>query len=680
MGDFHLSFSPLFPDMVIAAIALIGFGLCLLSLRTHKVKAFYRLLFTGVLMLCLLQPQIVKEKRTPLKDVVLIAQDKSASMDFGHRHDIANASLSHLQTEFKKFPNLDVRTIDIAAGAEDETKVFDAVETALSDVPPDQRGGIIILSDGQIADIPSPELLKAPLHLVLSGSKKDRDRQIRIINAPGYGVVDETVSVKFRIEDQNMGTSSPVEVTLVRPDGKSETRDAVPGEDYEWPLAVTNAGQNAFELSTAVDTGELSPLNNSVILNVQGVRNRLHVLLVSGEPYPGARMWRDILNADPGVDLVHFTILRSPDKVDMTPNSELSLIAFPFEELFERKLKNFDLIIMDRFGLNTVLPDYYFANMRDYVLKGGALLEINGPDYSTPSSIYQTSLGDILPGVPNGEMLEGKFKPAVTALGKTHPVTSPLAAIPQWGSWLQQSPVTAIKGDVLMTGLQGNPLLILSRTGEGRVAQMTSDQIWLWSRGYENGGPTNELLKRTIHWLMKEPELDEKALDIKSDKDTITIRTRDAKNNILSVTTPDRKESTLTLSAGSDGWLSGTMTVTAKGIYKFSDGEQQKLISVGDMTKPEFTDIITSDKKLLPSVKASGGGIIWAEDKSGFDIRYISPQKTMGGTDWIGLRRNGSSNVAASETKPLLPPLLFELILLLAALGLWYNESRVKKS
>lgn len=680
MDGFHISFLPLFPNTIIGIIAFAGFCIFLFSLRPYKAKAFYRLFFASILVLCLLQPQLVKEKRQPLKDVVLIAHDKSDSMDFGRRSGIAATSLARLQNELKQFPNLDIRVIDVMNNSDDETRVFDAIDAALSDVPPNQRGGAIILSDGQIADKPSADLLKAPLHLILSGSKRDRDRQIKILNAPAYGVVDESVTVKFRIEDSNMGPASPVEVTLQKPDGQNESRMVIPGEDQDWLLNIDNAGQNVFELSTGVADSELSPINNRAILTVQGVRNRLHVLLVSGEPYPGARMWRDILNADPGVDLVHFTILRSPDKVDMTPNSELSLIAFPFEELFERKLKNFDLIIMDRFGLNTVLPDYYFANMKNYVLQGGALLEINGPDYSTPSSIYQTSLGDILPGLPNGDLLKGKFTPSVTALGKTHPVTAPLIAIPKWGSWLQQSPVQVLKGDVLMTGIQNNPLLVLSRTGEGRVAQMTSDQIWLWSRGHDGGGPTNELLKRTIHWLMKEPELDETALDIKADKDRIIIRTRNAENQRLGTISPDGSESAVNLSAGNDGWLTATMPVSKKGIYKFSDGSRQKLVSIGDMTKPEFADIITTDTKLSKPVAASGGGIIWAEDKPDFNVRYIPHQKTMAGRDWIGLRRNGSSNVISSETKPLLPPLWFEVLLLLAALGLWYNESRIRKS
>ena len=71
-------------------------------------------------------------------------------------------------------------------------------------------------------------------------------------------------------------------------------------------------------------------------------------LLKRNLPNTGERVWRSLLKADPAVELVHFTILRPPTKVDNTPADQLSLIAFPVDELFNRKLNSFDLVIFDR--------------------------------------------------------------------------------------------------------------------------------------------------------------------------------------------------------------------------------------------------------------------------------------------------------------------------------------------
>lgn len=664
--DYTLAFDPMLPLGILLAFAIAFTLLLLFTLRGNAAKASARFAFACLLLLFLAQPQLIKENRKSLDDVALIAVDKSLSENFGNRKTTSASALERLQAELKKISGLETRTIDVAIRASDETKVFETIETSLADVPESQRAGVILLTDGQVTDAPSKDLLKsAPLNVILTGSKRDKDREIKIINAPGYSVLGESVSLKFRIEDHNISSGNIVSVTLNKPDGTTETRSVPVNTDQDWPLTITNAGQNIFELSTPPVTDEISVLNNRAVINVQGVRNRLRVLLVSGEPYPGARMWRDLLKADPGVDLVHFTILRSPEKIDMTPPNELSLIAFPFQELFERKLKNFDLIIMDRFSLTTALPDYYFQNMMNYVRQGGALLEISGPSYATDTSLHFTSLGSVLPGLPDGSILRQEFKPAITETGKTHPVTMPLLSAPSWGPWLQQLPMQPKFGEVLMTGIDGRPLLILAHVNDGRVAQLASDQMWLWSRGYKGGGPTKELLRRTVHWLMKEPELDETAMKIQTTGKDINIRMREGDDNSpLEVSDPYNKIETITLSKGEDGWLSANIPDAKDGIYKFKSGERTKIVAIGDTTTPEFSNIIATDKNLRPSVLSSKGSLIWAEERNNFIPR---------------LKRNESSSLVSTEAKPLLPPEIMSGLALLAGLLLWWLESRKKR-
>ena len=262
--------------------------------------------------------------------------------------------------------------------------------------------------------------------------------------------------------------------------------------------------------------GEITDQNNRAIAVIEGIRDRLRVLLVSGEPHPGERTWRNLLKSDPSVDLVHFTILRPPEKQDGTPIKELSLIAFPTRELFVEKLDQFDLIIFDRYNRQGVLPQLYLANVADYVEKGGAVLLAAGPDFASPAGLYYTPLGGILSTAPTGNMLEGAFKPQVTGIGERHPVTRGLPGWkkdnPDWGRWFRLVDTEVSGDETVMSGLQDKPLLVLSRKGEGRVATLLSDHGWLWARGFEGGGPQTEMLRRMAHWLMKEPDLEEEAL------------------------------------------------------------------------------------------------------------------------------------------------------------------------
>ncbi|CAN0587748.1 unnamed protein product, partial [Ectocarpus sp. 12 AP-2014] len=146
------------------------------------------------------------------------------------------------------------------------------------------------------------------------------------------------------------------------------------------------------------------------------------------------------------------------------------------------------------------------------VEQGGAVLVAAGPDFASADSIYRSPLADILPAEPTARVVDQGYRPAVTELGLRHPVTSGLQGADTWGRWLRQIEVEPIKGDVVMSGVDERPLLVLDRVGEGRVALLASDQAWLWNRGYEGGGPQLDLLRRLAHWMMKEPELEEEAL------------------------------------------------------------------------------------------------------------------------------------------------------------------------
>ncbi|MCB1840975.1 MAG: hypothetical protein KDI61_12055, partial [Alphaproteobacteria bacterium] len=494
----------------------------------------------------------------------------------------------------------------------------------------------------------------------------------------------------YKIEDtRNIGASSAV-VTFTRHDGSTERFNVPVNTEQTLSLPIENSGQNVFEIEVQKVDGELTYANNKAALLVNGVRDRLRVLLVSGKPHAGGRTWRDLLTSDPGVDLVHFTILREPQKLDLTPQDELSLIAFPFRELFEIKLYDFDLIIFDRYHLNRILPNMYFDNIAKYVEEGGAFLEASGPSFAGEDSIYMTSLMSILPGSPTGDVIDRPFKPTPTDLGRRHPVTDSLVwgdyhskdkGVPSWGRWLRQVDLHRESGDVLMNGVDGKPLLILDRVKKGRVAQIASDQIWLWSRGFESGGPHAELLRRVVHWLMKEPELDERALSVLVDRNTIIVRKHiyDQDKETIKMTTPDGQSSTFDLTSTPEGWLEHKVSASALGIYAFEDssGERRYAI-IGDINPPELFSVKTTSEKLEPVLTASKGGAVWLSDVPEPRVRLLSNSRNYAGNNWVGLRRNNDYTVTGVKDIPLMPEWMSLLLLFCVLTFAWWREGQFK--
>lgn len=642
-------------------------------------------LVAAAFLMILLNPSLLEEQREPVKDTAVVVVDRSPSQNFGSRTKTTNDILHAIRPQLEAIDDVQLRVVD--ASDKHETRLFEALDRALADIPLQRRAGVIMLTDGQVHDVPEdPEKRKSygPVHVLLSGEKNERDRQLVILEAPSYGIVDSTVTIRYRIEDHGGSPGNPMVTVLIH--GGEPQMDLVPvNVEQTATLHVAHAGQNVFEIEASPLADEITTVNNRAPVLVNGVRDRLKVLLVSGKPHPGERTWRDLLTSDPGVDLVHFTILREPEKVDVTPQNELSLIAFPFRELFEVKLYDFDLIIFDQYSLNRILPNYYFANIAKYVEEGGALLEASGPSFAGTDSVYGTELKDILPAFPTGGMMEASYVPALTDLGKRHPVTQNLSwnrnnnGERSWGPWLRQIAVQPKKGDVIMSGIQEQPLLILDHVGKGRVAQLATDQIWLWSRGYKGGGPQGELLRRLAHWLMKEPELEENALDIVSDQDSILVRRRSLHDTVRQVTLslPDGTKKDLDLKESSAGWLEVRIPTALSGIYSVTDGQQKRYAIVGEPNPPEWRSVITTDRQMNAMTAETGGSLHWVSSEGIPNIRRIAASnRNFGGTGWIGLKDNNAFTVSGVRDIPFLPAWFSAIILLAMAIAAWWFEGR----
>ncbi len=685
-----IHFSPLLDEVWLIVIAVVGLLLLALSFWKSRRALFSRSLTFIFFLLVLLNPSLLQENRKSVADVAVVMVDRSMSQKMGDREERTNIALESVKSQLADNQSLELRVIEAPdeATLANETRLFNALELAYANVSKQRRAGVIFITDGQIHDVPNNEEFYTqygPVSALLSGDKDEKDRQIVITNAPAYGLVGQSVTVKYKIEDTDNIGQSFANVVFRRHDGSEEYFRVPVGIEQSLDLPIEHSGQNVFEIETDKLDGEITYANNRAAFLVNGVRDRLRVLLVSGKPHAGGRTWRDLLTSDPGVDLVHFTILREPQKLDFTPQNELSLIAFPFRELFEIKLYDFDLIIFDRYHLNRILPDVYFDNIARYVEEGGAFLEASGPSFAGDSSIYMTSLMNILPGSPTGEVFEQPYKPELTDLGNRHPVTNNLVwgdrstagDTPEWGRWLRQVDLQRESGDTLMQGVNNKPLLILDRIKKGRVAQIASDHIWLWSRGYENGGPHAEMLRRVVHWLMKEPELDERALEIKVEKDTIIVRKHiyDQEQETITITRPSGKSDEFDLELSDAGWIEHRVKADELGIYAFEDSRgERRFAIIGDLNPPELLSVKTTDEKLKPVMEASYGGAVWLSDVAEPRVRLLSNSRHYAGRNWVGLRKNNDYTVTGVKDIPLMPEWMSLFLLLCVLTFAWWRE------
>ena len=687
-----IEFLPFVSWPVIWALAAFGVVLFALLLWRARRGALLRALAYAMLLLAIANPHLKQEDREPLNDVLAVVVDDTQSQAIAGRDPRTEAIRKDLEERLKTFPNLDVRWIHSVStsgdGDRDGTMLFTDLAKGLADVPPDRLAGVIMLTDGNVHDVPGNAAalgFDAPVHALLTGKPGEFDRRLEVLRAPRFGLVGGEQPVEVRVTETTPGDAKSVQLTVTRQGEPPSTKTVLIGEKVDIPVKVDHAGPNIVEIEAEAAPGELTTVNNRAVLTVEGVRENMRVLLVSGEPHAGERTWRNMLKSDAAVDLVHFTILRPPEKQDGTPINQLSLIAFPTRELFQEKLDQFDLIIFDRYQRRGVLPLLYLENVAHYVERGGAVLVSAGDDYASPLSLYRTPLGEVLPAAPSGRVVEEPFKPMLTELGQKHPVTRDLAGSkgdqPSWGRWFRVVDVDPRDAEVLMKGAEGKPLLVLGERGQGRVALLLSDHIWLWARGYEGGGPYTDLLRRLAHWLMKEPDLEEEMLKATSRGQTLNLERRSIKDDIepVTVTAPSGKEETVTLDKAEPGLWRKSITAGEQGVYRNSSGKLASVVTVGNANAKELSAVTATDAALSPILNETGGGSFWLgrnqADASPLPrIVMVRGGHVMHGADWLGLHKRDAYHVQGVRLFPLFTGFL-ALALLLGMMAItWFRE------
>lgn len=686
-----IMFDPFLSIPVLVAMFAGAVGV-LFFFRPQSLSAIVlRMAVFGLILLFLANPVISETQKASLDDIIIVLIDQSQSQTLDKRTEITQQAREQLTRKINEVGGIQIR--EVLTDPQSGSDLWSAYANTIANVPRARVAGTFILTDGQVTDrrVTNAPASAAPVNVLLTGRDKDTDRKLTLVDAPRYGIISEPLNIRFRIDDigadeKTLPGTATARVTL-KVDGKEvHSDDVLVGETIAFQAPMSKPGETIIEVSVSERPGELSTINNTAILPIVAIRDRLRVLLISGEPHAGERAWRNLLKSDPAIDLVHFTILRPIEKAqsDGAFERELALIEFPQDELFIEKLTEFDLLIFDRYTYRGVLNAFHFDNIGRYVEEGGAVFVSAGPEFDGYQSLAaRRNFSFILPALPAGPAVETPFRAEFSSIGSKHPATSGLSESEFWGRWLRIMPASKRSGKTLLTGPDDTPLLILDRVGKGRVGLLLSDHVWLWARGFDGGGPHAELLRRVSHWLMKEPDLEEEQLALSEvDGDLIVQRqTIEDRVNAVDITFPDG--STISVSPRStptDGIYQAIVEHPPKGLYEAKADNLFAIGIIGKSQETEFRDIVSNASKLFPIAEESSGGI--------FKIRNgdtaLLPNLTRTKNTKKGVPENRSSmpildrqssKITAVKSKPLASPFTWLLLLGTAIFSVWLIES-----
>ena len=380
-----------------------------------KIKnLFIRLISFIILIIIILNPVRNSSNKEYHKDLAIVVSDLTNSILETNKDKDVKAAQETLYDQLKKIQNLEIINIEINNNSEknnNETFLFKEIDKKINNFSSDRLSSVFIITDGQIHDFNNYKSYfdSIPIHFLLVGSKNEKDRFSKVSNMPNYVLIGNKLKFDLQVIDnfnnKKIKTDFFIDSKLI------SSQYLVPNISNNITLPLNHVGKNILEIKTEVSSSEITNINNSQTFEINGVHDRLRVMLISGEPNMGLRNLRNILNSDPSVELIHFTILRPPSKRDLTPVKELSLIPFPTQELFAADISKFSLIIFDQYSLQGILPPKYLNNISNFVLNGGALLDIAGTKYLTPDSLVNSPIKEILPTEPLSIVSNKEIKP-----------------------------------------------------------------------------------------------------------------------------------------------------------------------------------------------------------------------------------------------------------------------------
>src|SRR5580698_2991674 len=250
--QYGIAFTPLVPALVLWLALALVVAIAGLLLLARARGAAIRVTALALVLLALANPSFTREEREPLSSVVAVVIDKSPSQNFGERTRETAQAQAALVDSLKKIKGLEVRVVEAgqADGETDGTKLFGALSSALSDVPVDRVAGAFMITDGRVHDIPANAAalgFQAPVHALITGRKDERDRRIAISAAPRFGIVGQSQTITYRLDDQ--GVSGDRAKVVVRRDGEViNERTVQSGQTVNIDIDIKHEGPNIVEI------------------------------------------------------------------------------------------------------------------------------------------------------------------------------------------------------------------------------------------------------------------------------------------------------------------------------------------------------------------------------------------------------------------------------------------------
>ena len=681
----EVNFYPLFSYESTFLISLIFILILALYFYFYLKNFFLRIFIFLILLILVFNPLINSMRKLHHKDILIVMYDKTQSVIETKKIDQLIKVKKNIKDIIVDEEKLEIVEIEVNnlnnKDGKIQTKIITNVQKAFQKLEKNRVAGVIIVTDGIIHDLDKIEedFIDIPIHFFLLGNKNERDRSIITENIPEYAVVGKPIDFMFKIIDENF--QEEVSASFILDGMQILTKTFITNINHQIKLPINHAGENLLEIKINNHPNEITFANNYKVFKINGIHEKLRVMLISGEPNMGLRNWRNILNSDPSIELLHFTILRPPSKRDLTPVKELALIPFPSQELFSADISKFSLIILDQYTLQGILPKKYLDNIVDYVIGGGAILNISGQEYLSDRSLLNSSLVNILPTRPE-EFFIGPFLPSLTDLGKRHPITNTLEKDfkdYKWGKWFSFIKANKISGQTLMSANK-YPLLIINEVSQGRVAQILSDQSWVWNKDRENKGPLVELLRNTIHWLLKTPELQENYLNVIKNNNFITLNLNSLNEGDTSaiITSPSGENLFVLMKDNKNGSLFGKFESTEYGKFNIKVNDIEKDFFIG-ITDSKELEKVSSSSFLINSFfeknKQYLYSITWLGDSIPKIVKVFN-KNNIAGSNWVGLLEKKVQKNDTFINKELINWSLIMPLLLLLLFMCWYRENR----
>ncbi len=682
----EINFYPLFSNQTILLFTLIFLIILALYFYLSLKYFFLRVCIFLIFLLLITNPMINSMKKKYYNDILIVLYDKTQSVVETKKTRQLLEVKEKIENNIKKLEKLEVVEIEVdnlnnLNNEKIDTKIITKLQKTFEKFEKNRVAGVIIVTDGVIHDLEKIEsdFEDIPMHFFLLGKKNERDRSIITESIPEYALVGKPINFIFKIIDGKF--EEDIEATFILDGVEVFSETFAPNINHQINLPISHAGENLLEIKISNHPDEITFANNYKVFKINGIHEKLRVMLISGEPNMGLRNWRNILNSDPSIELLHFTILRPPSKRDLTPVRELALIPFPSQELFSADISKFSLIILDQYTLQGILPKKYLDNIVDYVINGGAILNISGQEYLGDRSLSNSPLANILPAKPESFSTKS-FIPTLTNLGKRHPITNTLENSyknKKWGKWFSFIKTNQASGQTLMTA-NSHPLLIINEVSDGRIAQILSDQGWVWKKDRENKGPLLKLLRNIIHWLLKTPEFQENYLEVFKNGDLITLNLNSLYqgNTKAIITNPMGKEISVLMKDNKNGSLIGTFESNEYGKFSLNVNDIKKDFFLGVSNSIELERVRSSDF-LIDSFFKKNKNYIYSTTWLGSDIPTILKvysKNNIAGKNWVGLLEKKVKKNDIFVKKEFINWLLVMPLLLLLLFMCWFRENK----